>query len=526
MPSLIYRFVFSLLLASLLCGCKQEGPPSAPAQAGGQKQPLRVLVWPLSASITSFDPSKMTTSPEATVARQLFDTLVRLDQGLSLAPGIARKWEIDPTGREYTFHLQPNLVFHDSSALGAREIKRSLERLAGKGEATYLAKHLKLIEGHDAFLKGQTQDIRGIQVLDPLRLRIRLSRPHSPFLFALSIYQAGIISVPEGASRGSGFQPVVGSGPFMLEAADDQSIVMRPFPRFIDGAPRIDRLVFKVYAGADIKRAAKDFLAGELSAVPMVGLVKDMLHGKSEYKVVRRHMIGVFFYGFNMHADARLTSSMRKRIAQAIDKRVIAEEINHNAVNPAETMIPMGLPGYRPSVRAPGPAYARFPTEPLPKELRMLSVIRNPTVQAEMDCLARWLRPLGTELRVEYVLDWDAFYKRLQAGDCDMFRLAWYPDTPDLDEVFFPLFHSQGEYNYFGYADPRVDALLEKARAITRLEERIALYHQAEDLILADLPAIPIWYEAMDRAVQLNVRGLNWSPLGEAYTSLASVWIE
>lgn len=143
-----------------------------------------------------------------------------------------------------------------------------------------------------------------------------------------------------------------------------------------------------------------------------------------------------------------------------------------------------------------------------------------------MAYLSEALRELGAELQVEYTLDWDEFYKRLAAGDCDMFRLSWYPDMPDLDEMFYPLFHSKGEYNHFGYANPRVDELLEQARSMTRIEERISIYHKAEDILLADLPAIPIWYEAMDRAVKSNVHGLDASPCGETYTSFASVWIE
>jgi ABC-type oligopeptide transport system substrate-binding subunit len=133
---------------------------------------------------------------------------------------------------------------------------------------------------------------------------------------------------------------------------------------------------------------------------------------------------------------------------------------------------------------------------------------------------------LGSELEVEYALEWEEFYKRMAAGDCDMFRLAWYPDTPDPDEMFFPLFHSQGEYNYFGYSNPRVDVLLEQARAMSRLEERILLYQQAEDIILQDLPAIPLHYTSLNRAARPNVHGLGWNPFGELYNSLASVWIE
>ncbi|MFO7597427.1 MAG: ABC transporter substrate-binding protein [Desulfocurvibacter africanus] len=468
----------------------------------------------------------MTNASEATVARQLFDTLVRLDRNLSLAPGIAKKWEVDPTGRDYTFHLKAGVIFHNGKPLTATDVKRSLERLARAGKDTVLYKHMKEIEGYDEFIQDQAKEIRGILAPNPLQVLIRLKKPHAPFLPALSIYQAGIVSVPDNSLQSKGSQHMIGSGPFALEAADDKSITMRPFEHYVDGTPRIDTLIFRFYAGSNIKAAIADFLAGELSAIPMVGAVEEVLRGRAGYRLVRRNMVGLFFYGFNLRTNAVLTAPMRRRIAQAIDKRVITSTIHKDIRSPANTIIPLGLAGYRPAWTAPVFDSEHDTHLTMPRCIRMLSVAKNAAVEAEMAYFADRLSTLGCELQVEYILSWDEFYKRLAAGDCDMFRLAWYPDTPDLDEMFFPLFHRQGEHNHFGYANPRVDVLLEQARTMTRLEDRIALYHQAEDILLTDLPAIPMWHEAMNRAVMSNVHGLDASPFGEIYTSFASVWIE
>ncbi|WP_193745714.1 ABC transporter substrate-binding protein [Desulfocurvibacter africanus] len=526
MHSFLSHFILCVTCAYFLCSCGQEdSSASPPKQAIHSHNPApRILTWPLSAPVTSFDPIVATNIPEATVVVQIFDTLVRFDQSFSIAPGIAKRWKVDPTGRKYTFDLKAGIVFHDGSALTATKVKLSLERLARAGKKTFLYKHLKVIEGCEAFSEGRAQEISGIQVLNPLQVRIRLERPHAPFLPALSICQAAIVSITDNPLQAEGPLNIVGSGPFVPEFADKERIILRPFARFVDGAPHIDGLIFKFYNGADIKSAAEDFLVGELSAVPMFGPVEDMLRGRTDYKVIRRLAIGLFFYGFNMHESAELTASMRRCIAQVIDKRKLFA--NSKMFHLAEAIIPMGLAGYRPNWIAPTRNEDCNPIPSMPARIRMLSVARNSRIETEMAYLADRLHTLGSELEVEYILDWDTFYKRLTAGDCDMFRLAWYPDTPDLDEMFFPLFHSQGEYNYFGYSNPRVDALLEQARALSHLEERIILYQQAEEIILHDLPAIPISYEAMDRAVKSNVHGLGWNPLGEFYTSFASVWIE
>lgn len=511
-----------LTLIALLFGC-DKGETSSTAE----KQPVgapSTLVWPLSSAVTSLDPTKMTGFADAIVARQNYDTLVRLDHTLSLTQGIARKWQVDATGREYLFQLRPGGTFHDGTALTASDVKSSLERLARTGKKTYLYKHLKFIVGYDSFISDHARELKGVEVVDPLTVRIKLERPHAPLLPALSNYQASIVRALGIDDQGN--QRLVGSGPFIVHASDEQRLEMRPFESFVDGRPRVDKLIFKIYSGYNIQKAAEDFLSGELSAVPFLGAVAEMLKDRSGFSIVHRNMLSLFYYGFNVRKNNLSAPVIRKHIASALDKRRLFSLVYDNKYFPAESIIPLGLAGHRPNQRISLPDLEASASLAFPTTIKMLSMSKSREAEAEMDYLAERLGLLGISLEVEYIPQWNDFVRRLAEGDHDMFRIAWYPDIPDLDEVFYPLFHSHGEFNYSGYSNLVVDELIEQARATHRTEDRIRLYQQAEDILLSDLPIIPLWNGSLDRAVKRNVHGLDWSPLGELSTSFASVWIE
>ena len=52
----------------------------------------------------------------------------------------------------------------------------------------------------------------------------------------------------------------------------------------------------------------------------------------------------------------------------------------------------------------------------------------------------------------------------------------------------------RGSSNDGDYSNPEVDALLQQGATTTDREEANALYQQAQEILLKDLPAIPLWY--------------------------------
>ena len=78
---------------------------------------------------STLDPAKSTTSPEATVQLQLFDGLVRLNDESEPEAALAKSWDISDDGREYTFHLRPDLKWSNGEPLTAHDFEYAWKRV-------------------------------------------------------------------------------------------------------------------------------------------------------------------------------------------------------------------------------------------------------------------------------------------------------------------------------------------------------------------------------------------------------------
>jgi ABC-type oligopeptide transport system substrate-binding subunit len=93
------------------------------------------------------------------------------------------------------------------------------------------------------------------------------------------------------------------------------------------------------------------------------------------------------------------------------------------------------------------------------------------------------------------------------------FRTAWVMDYPSPQNYLEPLFSSTGAANDFGYADGEVDRLIAEGNAAATVEAGLEAYHAAEDRILADLPAAPLFAAKVLAAHSGRVDGVVVDPL-------------
>ena len=96
-----------------------------------------------------------------------------------------------------------------------------------------------------------------------------------------------------------------------------------------------------------------------------------------------------------------------------------------------------------------------------------------------------------------------------------MFRLAWYADIPDPDNMLSPLLHSTSPTNRTFYRNPLVDQLLEQARKEIDEAQRIVLYREMERLVMEDAPWMTQHHSVSEFLYQLYVQGVEFSLLGD-----------
>jgi len=80
----------------------------------------------------SLDPQRDAGGPSSEIQESIFETLVKFDYNMNLVPGLAESWVISEDGKEYTFKLRENVVFHDGGPFNAEVVKFVFERSMGK----------------------------------------------------------------------------------------------------------------------------------------------------------------------------------------------------------------------------------------------------------------------------------------------------------------------------------------------------------------------------------------------------------
>ena len=121
-----------------------------------------------------------------------------------------------------------------------------------------------------------------------------------------------------------------------------------------------------------------------------------------------------------------------------------------------------------------------------------------------------WRRELGVEVTL-VTREWQSFFGTMLEGDFDLAAVAWNADYIDPSS-FLEVFLSQGGNNFTGWANSRYDELLAQARAALDPAARRDLYHQAEELLLAEMPAIPLFFPVRHYLQVEDLKGVYFTP--------------
>ena len=125
------------------------------------------MTWAVHVSLapTWFDPAE--TASVITPFMMLYalhDAMVKPMPGNPMTPSLAESWSVSKDGLAYDFTLRKGVKFHNGDPVTAEDVKFSLERYRG-GAATTLKER-----------------VAGVDVVDPLHVRIRLKKPWPDFM--------------------------------------------------------------------------------------------------------------------------------------------------------------------------------------------------------------------------------------------------------------------------------------------------------------------------------------------------------
>lgn len=472
--------------------------------------------------------------PDATVfvSEQLFDGLVTLDSELNPAPALADYWYKDPEGRFHRFTLRKHVWFHHGEELTSEDVKFSLERILDPANRSpYAAYFLDRVAGAREFHSGRAREVSGFQAVDRYTFKIQWRKPYAMALSLLSMPFCKILPRDRVLEQGRGFfQKPTGTGPFMFQewVRDNRleivGVRMARNPGYFGGTPQIEYVAFCPHYQLD------DFFLGNVHAIP----VDDDRLLQGDYQIFRDGAIFPFFLGMSCHLAPLNDPQVRRAIALGIDKpeivRVTYEARYHRQL--LHSFIPSKLPGFflTDELNTFSPQQAQevleesgFSSENFPEITLLMEHPRTEFKHRLYLELRRQLDELGIQLREEYfrsierVRDFRRPYLILSGK-----RL----DFPGPEDIIRPLFASDSPANLCRYSNVELDSLLQAAEQEKSWYGRIRLFEQIQTILNREMPAVPLFTQQIQVAVQPFVKGVKNPPLGFYYLKMENIRVE
>jgi ABC-type transport system substrate-binding protein len=453
----------------------------------------------------TLDPHQVGDVDSAGVLVEVFSGLVTLNTDLQVEADLAERWEVSADGMTYTFFLRSNAKFHDGKQVTAQDVKYSLERaLDPETYSPQVETYLDDIVGAAERINGTAQDISGLRVINDSTIEITIDAPKAYFLAKLTYPTAFVVDRENIEKEGDDWtRKPNGTGPFKLTSYKiGEVIILERNPHYYRGPALLDRVELILSGGS----AMAMYENGEID-ITGVGLA-DLDRVSNPQESLNRELIvsppgfSLSYIGFNVEQPPFDDANFRMALALSINKQLIADQVLANLVVPATGILPPDFPGYSTSVQ--GPSYdAERAVALLAQSAYANNVPRivvtvpgtGGSVGLDLEViLEMWRTTLGIDVEIQQV-EWATFLQDLNDQRLQAFAgLGWQADYPDPQDFLDILFHSESRLNHSAYTNAEVDGLLEQARVATEWETRKSLYNKAEQLIVDDVPWIPLWF--------------------------------
>ncbi len=469
---------------------------------------------------SSLDPAMIVDVTGGAIAAKLFNGLVRLGEGYEVIPDIAETWEVDSRGTTYTFHLKKGILFHNNREVKALDFKYSFERVLAPGARSPNGWVFEKIAGSRDFMEGTVDHVAGLEVLDPMTLRIRLDRPFSPFLYLLTMTAAYVVprEVVEQPEADFSSDPI-GTGPFRLRdwRHNDRLILDRSNDHF-GGRPHVAGIVYRIIP--EDLTAVTEFELGNLDllSVPASEYRRFLNSGQWRSLLVSEPGINTYYLGFNCSRPPFNNAELRLAVAHAIDREKVLRTYYENRGTLASGPIPEPLRAWTAPVM---PSYDPAAASAIIRRLGLKGKTINFYVTADQEVtdiaeiIQSYLRTAGLTVAIKQ-LEWSSYKAALNKGEEDIFWISWWVDYPDPENFLYPLFHSANHGasgNRTWYTNFLVDQLIEQGQRTRDRAVRDRAYGDAERLIVQDAPWVPFWHKADITVRQPWVRNFRSYPI-------------
>jgi len=406
---------------------------------------------------------------------------------------LAESWKIKGGPEpEITFFLRKDVLWHDGKGFTAHDVKFTYDKIMDEKTNTVRRSSYELVKKAD--------------VLDPYTFRVTYRQPFSP---GLESWSMGIIPKHllerENINTTSFNRKPIGTGPFRFaEWVSDEKIVVEANPRYFEGRPNLDRIVYRIIPETALSEM--ELLTGGVDDAGVYPYQFRRMSQTPFLKIYSQPSLGYTYIGYNFKSDLFQDRRVRLAMTYAINRQEIVQYVLYGLGKVATGPFPNHLWYANPYVKPIpyDPKKARqllaeagwndadgdgiLDREGKPFRFTLITNSGNDTRRDVGVLVQRQLREIGIDVKFE-LYEWSVFLKNfINAKHFDACLLGWALSVdPDAYEIWHSSQIEKG-FNFVSYRNPEVDRLLEKGRREYGQEKRKEIYWRIHELMAEDQP--------------------------------------
>lgn len=509
---------------SMVLGGAGVAVPAGLAAAAAAQDAGGTFTEVLASDPETLDPHITSNSVSWTVFTEIYSALIYQDIDLSFKGFLAESWEINDDNTEITFTLREGITFHDGSEFDADSVLFTIERLKEIGAKSPI---------YDAALAIT------VEVIDPLTVKLIFDAPNAGFFNSFAGGYGAMLSesAVEAAGEDYGRQPV-GTNSFQFsDWQTGSSVTLSRFDDFTtpeeyfenQGAPHIEGLEWRVIAEPFAQVASLE--TGEVDAVDLTATDLPRFENDDNYEIFSARNTTMGYLGITRTRPMMEDPLVRKALAHATNREEIVTTLFEGGLAEAvSTPLPPSVPGYNEELEAVSPAFDIDAAKALldeagwvegddgirEKDGQKLAPELYTNTSATLGQLATLLqaqyRLIGVDVQIN-AMELAALLDFTPRGEHDMLLLTWGWSDPDVLHLFLSTDRIESS-NRVHYSNPDFDALLLEGQQTMDQEARMEVYYRAQEILLEDLPWIPLYMPITKTAVNKRIQGLQVFPTG------------
>ncbi|SDF48356.1 peptide ABC transporter substrate-binding protein [Sporolituus thermophilus] len=525
------------LILVLAVGCggtklNSEGQGTRQLQPGGQ------LVYGSLREPNTLNPLLSDLLATAEVGSLIFSGLITVNDKGEWVPDLAvevptvQNGGVSPDGLTVIYKLRQGVTWHDGQPFTAADIQFTWQYIMNR-KVNVISR-----DGYDR--------IKAIETPDPYTAVIRFKQPYAPYLTLFrTVLPKHILEGVEDYNKAGFNRRPVGTGPFKFkEWRLAEAIILEANPAYYHGKPHLDSIIYKIIPDPDI--LLTQLKAGEVDIVSNVSFAQleqvKAIDGVQTF--ITPNMIWEHL-DFNLDNPLFQDVRVRQAIALAIDRQSIITTVLKNVASPAVADQPPLSWAYNPALKPPArdvnkarellaqAGWKQGPDGVFAKDgqrlaFSLVTTGGNKIRETVGQVIIQQLKEVGIQGELRLV-DAPLFFGDVLKNR--RFETAMYAWVAGLDPDNQSLWHSkkipsrangyEGQ-NYPGWRNPEVDVLTEQGASTLDLGSRRQIYFRLQELIVQEVPVVPLYFRANIDAVKSRV--VNYRPNPTPAGNLWNAW--